>query len=53
MQTNMTQNTNNNSGLGQLASVGVDVQLTWSSAVYIALAGVVIILCFFLSKRYL
>ncbi len=44
----MTQNNSNN-----LAAFGVDVQVTWTSALYIALAGIVIILCFFLSKRFI
>lgn len=44
---------NSNNGAGTVATFGVDVQLTWTSAAYIALAGITIILCFFLVKRYL
>jgi hypothetical protein len=48
----MEQN-NNNYGLGKVATLGVDVELTWTSALYIALAGIVIIICFFAAKRLL
>lgn len=53
MQTNMEQYNSTNYGLGKVATVGVDVELSWTSAVYLALAGMIIILCFFLAKRLL
>ena len=48
-----TTQTNSVYGLGQVATIGVDVQLTWTSAAYLVLVGVIIIVCFFTAKRLL
>ena len=50
---NMEQYNYNNYGLGKVATVGVELEVSWTSALYIALAGMVIILCFFAAKRLL
>lgn len=53
MRNNMEQYNYNNYGLGKVATVGVELEVSLNSALYIALAGMVIILCFFAAKRLL